>query len=160
MKQILFCFLLCAGLGCGSGKNEQDTEANEGFGDETALVNKDTAANRVSATVSDSSGMINSESVAGNYKGLLPCTGCPESEVELELKTDGSFILNRKQAGTDKPATEKGRYSLSRQMQVTLEGQPEGQSRFLLVGDKLKLLDKQGRLQKGPMARKYGLKKY
>lgn len=160
MKQILFCFLLCAGLGCGSGNNEQDAGVNEGFRDEAAQVNKDTAANRVSATVSDSSGVINSVSVAGNYKGLLPCAGCPESEVELELKADGSFILNRKQAGTDMPVVKKGRYSVNKQMQVVLDGQPEGQNRFLLVADKLKLLDKQGRLQKGPMARKYGLIKY
>ncbi|HCY89145.1 MAG TPA: hypothetical protein DHV17_02675 [Chitinophagaceae bacterium] len=160
MKQVLFCFLLCAGLGCGSGKNEQDTDVNEGFRDEAPVANKDTASNRVSATVSDSSVMMQAVSVAGNYKGLLPCSGCPDSEAELELKTDGSFILNRKQAGTDKQVAEKGRYSVNKQMQVTLEGQPEGQNRFLLLAGKLKLLDKQGRLQKGSMARKYGLIKY
>jgi len=155
MKQVLFCFLLCAGLACGSGKNEQEADATEGFRDEAPLQNKDTATNRVSATVSDSAVSLNAVQLAGKYKGLLPCTGCPDSEVELELTDDGAFILNRKPA-----AAERGRYSLSKQMQVTLEGQPEGQNRFLLVGDKLKLLDKQGRLQKGPLARKYGLKKY
>ena len=98
------------------------------------------------------------ELIAGSYKGKLPCADCEGIEFELTLNADLSYVSKRRYVGKSEEAlAQVGTYTLSDDWVVRLDQNATNYVYFRKDGDRLKVLDKNGRAIEGDLEEMYVL---
>jgi uncharacterized lipoprotein NlpE involved in copper resistance len=130
-KIILFAFTAIILTGCagrGGNKAAQQEEAQAQTED------------------SVSGATLNTTTIAGTYKGVLPCADCPGIDNELTLASDSTYVLKYKyQERGDKVFEETGTYSFSYKGEDAFVVLSQSAPNTYLIGDKtLTAMDMEG----------------
>ena len=143
MKKNLFFWgvaaLLLGFVSCKSGN--KNTEAGE----------EDQTVETVQAPVFDK---------AGVYYGVLPCADCSGIETTLELMGDQTYKLTQVyQEKEDGRFESSGTLAWDAENSIITLGQGEEMTKWLIEGDKVTMLDKEGNRPAGELADQYVLTK-
>lgn len=143
MKKNLFFWgvaaLLLGLVSCKSGN--KNTEAGE----------EDQTVETVQAPVFDK---------AGVYYGVLPCADCSGIETTLELMGDQTYKLTQVyQEKEDGRFESSGALTWDAENSIITLGQGEEMTKWLIEGDKVTMLDKEGNRPAGELADQYVLTK-
>lgn len=101
------------------------------------------------------------DAIDDSFYGTIPCADCPGIEYELHLHDDNTFnesslYLER----TEEALTEDGTYSMENDSIIVLDrGHKDSFDRLLIRGEKLIILDANGKEVEGPLASHYVLSK-
>jgi uncharacterized lipoprotein NlpE involved in copper resistance len=98
---------------------------------------------------------------AGRYAGVLPCADCEGIKAEVILRKDGTYTLITQFVGKeDNPLEESGSFTWDDTgSRVFLPEDNSRPGKFLVVEEKLHVLDKKGKLIRGRLSHLYVLKK-
>jgi uncharacterized lipoprotein NlpE involved in copper resistance len=95
----------------------------------------------------------------GTYRGVLPCADCQGIETSITLDKNLNYFAQMKYLGrnTD-PINRQGTFTWDASgTTIRLHGMPEGPDRYLVGGDALIQLDREGKRITGDLAAKYVL---
>lgn len=117
-----------------------------------------TVSNETASVESVNNGKAKREALTwvGNYEGVLPCADCGGIKTEISLNTDSSFL---------KKAVYLGKDSLTFEKRGTIEWDTDGKiiilddSKYIIEGNDLCLLDSDGSRILGALSEHYILKR-
>lgn len=96
---------------------------------------------------------------AGTYKGTLPAADCPGIEMTLTLRPDGTYSEHSKYIDRDVEFDEQGRYAVSDSLLTLTSDQGGTEGCFRIEENRLRWLDADKQVIKGPLAENYILTK-
>ncbi|MGP1420784.1 MAG: copper resistance protein NlpE [Tannerella sp.] len=95
---------------------------------------------------------------AGVYYGVLPCADCSGIETTLELMSDQTYKLTQVYQGKEDGRFESsGALTWDAENNIITLGQGEEMTKWLIEGDKVTMLDKEGNRPEGELADQYVL---
>lgn len=95
---------------------------------------------------------------AGVYYGVLPCADCSGIETTLELMNDQTYKLTQVYQGKEDGRFESsGTLTWDAENNIITLGQGEEMTKWLIEGDKVTMLDKEGNRPEGELADQYVL---
>lgn len=97
------------------------------------------------------------DAVRGTYTGTLPAADCPGIEVTLTLGPDATYELRRHYIDRDATFEEKGGYTVLNDQLTLKPADGATPTRYRVEGDRLRMLDGDGKAVSGPLADHYVL---
>jgi uncharacterized lipoprotein NlpE involved in copper resistance len=147
IKQLLVLGSFAALISCGSGETRE----------EKPLV--------VDSVRVDTTAVVPTQVSFEHYAGVLPCADCDGIEVELNLKSDSTWMMhiiyqNRPSKGPgSNEMSENGKWMMHGADTIHLMGRKDAPSMYIRTDSSLIQLDMKGKRIEGKLANKYVLKK-
>lgn len=147
IKQLLVLGSFAALISCGSGETRE----------EKPLV--------VDSVRVDTTAVVPMQVSFEHYAGVLPCADCDGIEVELNLKSDSTWMMhiiyqNRLSKGPgSNEMSENGKWMMHGADTIHLMGRKDAPSMYIRTDSSLIQLDMKGKRIEGKLANKYVLKK-